>query len=99
MDKFNKEKQQGLRNQYGAGGMSWPRNTIRIVGALIPDTPLIIDPNKSCNYNIARDLVRAAEDSQLLWVEEGFHEDPELYHHLRDTGFAHWLQLSKQLDA
>ena len=57
---------------------------IKAVRAAVgPDAQIMIDANNGFNFNIARRVLTETADCQLFWLEEAFHEDPELYLALR----------------
>ena len=57
---------------------------IKAVRAAVgPDARIMIDANNGYNFNIARRVLTETADCQLFWLEEAFHEDPELYLALR----------------
>lgn len=61
---------------------------IKAVRAAVgPDATLMIDANNGFNFNIARRVLAETADCNLFWIEEAFHEDPELYAELR-----RWMQ-------
>ncbi len=61
---------------------------IKAVRATVgPDATLMIDANNGFNFNIARRVLAETADCNLFWIEEAFHEDPELYAELR-----RWMQ-------
>ena len=51
--------------------------------AVGPEATIMIDANNGYNYNIARRVLAETADCDLFWLEEAFHEDPELYGALR----------------
>jgi L-alanine-DL-glutamate epimerase-like enolase superfamily enzyme len=55
--------------------------------AVGPDAPLMIDANNGWNVNLVKEVLAATADCHLFWLEEPFHEDPELYRRLRE-----WMQ-------
>ena len=57
---------------------------IKAVRAAVgPDATIMIDANNGFNYNIARRVLAETAACKLFWLEEAFHEDPELYAQLR----------------
>ncbi len=64
-----------------------------IRAAFGPDITLMIDANNGYNYNLTLEVLSATADSNLLWLEEAFHEDAELYRHLRDWQEAEGLNV------
>ena len=51
--------------------------------AVGPGTSILIDANNGYNLNIAKQVLAETADCNLFWLEEAFHEDPELYEELR----------------
>ena len=77
----------------GRGALHMPheagiRRDIAVVKAVReavgPEATIMIDANNGYNYNIARRVLEETADCKLFWLEEAFHEDPELYGNLRD---------------
>lgn len=61
---------------------------IKAVRAAVgPDATIMIDANNGFNYNIARRVLAETAACKLFWLEEAFHEDPELYAQLH-----RWLE-------
>lgn len=56
--------------------------TIRL--AVGRDAPLLVDANNGWNLNLTRQFLKATVHTGIYWVEEPFHEDAELYHHLKE---------------
>ena len=52
--------------------------------AVGPEAAILIDANNGYNLNIAKQVLAATADCALFWLEEAFHEDPELYQTLHD---------------
>lgn len=50
--------------------------------AVGPEARIMIDANNGYNLNIAKRVLAETADCQLFWLEEAFHEDPELYEDL-----------------
>jgi len=48
---------------------------------------LSIDANNGYNLNLTKQVLKETRDSNLLWIEEAFHEDDQLYRNLKQ-----WLQ-------
>jgi L-alanine-DL-glutamate epimerase-like enolase superfamily enzyme len=63
--------------------------------AVGPEIPLMIDANNGWNANIAKQVLAAVADCNILWLEEAFHEDPILYEHLQgwmgEQGMRTWI--------
>jgi len=47
--------------------------------AVGPEAMILIDANNGYNLNIAKRVLAETADCNLFWLEEAFHEDPELY--------------------
>ena len=47
--------------------------------AVGPEATILIDANNGYNLNIAKRVLAETADCNLFWLEEAFHEDPELY--------------------
>ena len=47
--------------------------------AVGPEATILIDANNGYNFNIARRVLAETADCNVFWLEEAFHEDPELY--------------------
>ena len=47
--------------------------------AVGPEAKIMIDANNGYNLNIAKRVLAETADCKLFWLEEAFHEDPELY--------------------
>ncbi len=47
--------------------------------AVGPAATIMIDANNGYNFNIVRRVLAETADCKLFWLEEAFHEDPELY--------------------
>ena len=52
--------------------------------AIGPEATILIDANNGYNFNIARRVLAETADCNVFWLEEAFHEDPELYETLHD---------------
>ncbi len=58
---------------------------IKAVRAAVgPAAKIMIDANNGYNLNIAKRVLAETADCDLYWLEEAFHEDPELYGALHD---------------
>ena len=55
--------------------------------AVGPEARIMIDANNGYNLNIAKRVLAETADCKLFWLEEAFHEDPELYAELH-----RWLE-------
>ena len=56
---------------------------IRAVRAAVgPDAVILIDANNGYTLNIAKHILSETADCNVLWLEEAFHEDDELYEDL-----------------
>ena len=51
--------------------------------AVGPDAAIMIDANNGYVLNIAKRVLSETADCNVFWLEEAFHEDPELYADLR----------------
>ncbi|TVY10958.1 enolase C-terminal domain-like protein [Paenibacillus cremeus] len=49
-----------------------------------PECNLAIDANNGYNLNLTKHVLRETAQSNLLWVEEAFHEDDRLYRNLKE---------------
>ena len=76
----------------GRGGRHMPleagnRRDIAVIKAVReavgPGASILIDANNGYNLNIAKQVLAETADCNLFWLEEAFHEDPELYEELR----------------
>jgi L-alanine-DL-glutamate epimerase-like enolase superfamily enzyme len=52
--------------------------------AVGPQCNLSIDANNGYNLNLAKHVLKETAQSNLLWIEEAFHEDDKLYRNLKD---------------
>ena len=52
--------------------------------AVGPEARIMIDANNGYNLNIAKRVLAETADCNLFWLEEAFHEDPELYEELHN---------------
>ena len=52
--------------------------------AVGPEATIMIDANNGYNLNIAKQVLAETADCDLFWLEEAFHEDPELYEALHE---------------
>lgn len=52
--------------------------------AVGPEAKILIDANNGYNLNIAKHVLAETADCKLFWLEEAFHEDPELYEELHN---------------
>ena len=74
----------------GARHMSLERGTNRdtaiihgvrdVVGQ---EAPIMIDANNGYNLNLSKQVLQATADAKIYWLEEPFHEDPELFRELK----------------
>lgn len=56
---------------------------IKAVRAAVgPESAIMIDANNGYNLNIAKRVLAETAECNLFWLEEAFHEDPELYEDL-----------------
>lgn len=58
--------------------------------AVGPQCNLSIDANNGYNLNLTKQVLKETAQSNLLWIEEAFHEDDRLYRNLKD-----WLHEEK----
>jgi L-alanine-DL-glutamate epimerase-like enolase superfamily enzyme len=49
-----------------------------------PDASLLVDANNGFNFNLTTQFLTETADAKLLFIEEPFHEDGELYRRLRE---------------
>jgi L-alanine-DL-glutamate epimerase-like enolase superfamily enzyme len=77
----------------GRGGMHMPlaagmSRDIAIVNAIRaqvgPDATLLVDANNAYNVNLAKQFLEGTAASKVYFLEEAFHEDGELYRHLKE---------------
>lgn len=77
----------------GRGAMHMPleagaRRDIAVIKAVREavgsEATIMIDANNGYNFNIARRILAETADCNVFWLEEAFHEDPELYRRLRE---------------
>ena len=76
----------------GRGAMHMPldagtQRDIAIINAVRaavgPQAPLMLDANNGYNLNLAKRVLAETADCHIHWLEEPFHEDPELYTRLK----------------
>lgn len=48
-----------------------------------PDAKIMIDANNGYNLNITKEVLSKTADSNIYWIEEPFHEDPEFLNNLK----------------
>ena len=59
-------------------------SVIKAVRAAVgPEAKIMLDANNGYNLNIAKRILAETADCNVFWLEEAFHEDPELYAELR----------------
>jgi L-rhamnonate dehydratase len=58
-----------------------------------PDGLIMIDANNGYNLNITKEVLAETADIGLYWIEEAFHEDPELYRDLKQWMAERKLQV------
>ncbi|MBN1399281.1 MAG: mandelate racemase [Anaerolineae bacterium] len=51
--------------------------------AVGPQARILLDANNGYNLNLAKRVLEEAANARVYWLEEAFHEDGELYGHLR----------------
>lgn len=70
----------GARHMPLEAGTARDIAVIKAVRAAVgPEARILIDANNGYNLNIAKRVLADTADCQLFWLEEAFHEDPELY--------------------
>jgi L-rhamnonate dehydratase len=98
MQGFN-EGFRGFKIKVGRGAMHMDlmegtRRDIAIVNGIRdvvgPACNLSIDANNGYNLNLTKHVLKETAQSNLLWVEEAFHEDDRLYRNLKE-----WLADNK----
>jgi L-rhamnonate dehydratase len=47
------------------------------------DGKIMIDANNGYNVNLAKEVLLQTAEDRIYWIEEAFHEDPVLYHQLK----------------
>jgi L-alanine-DL-glutamate epimerase-like enolase superfamily enzyme len=76
----------------GRGAMHMPleagtRRDIRVVQAVREavggGVTLMLDANNGLNLNLAKQMLRETAAARVYWLEEAFHEDRQLYAHLK----------------
>ena len=74
----------GARHMDLEAGIKRDIAVIKAVREAVGDeAAIMIDANNGYNFNIARRVLHETADCQVFWLEEAFHEDPELYAALR----------------
>ena len=77
----------------GRGAMHMPleSGTVRDIAVIHavrevagPDARLMIDANNGYNLNLTKRVLAETAGANVYWMEEPFHEDPQLYGHLKD---------------
>lgn len=70
----------GARHMPLEAGTARDIAVIKAVRAAVgPEAKIMIDANNGYNLNIAKRVLAETADCKLFWLEEAFHEDPELY--------------------
>ena len=70
----------GARHMELEAGTKRDIAVIKAVRAAVgPESTILIDANNGYNLNIAKRVLAETADCNLYWLEEAFHEDPELY--------------------
>ena len=86
------DNHRSFKIKVGRGGRHMPleagnRRDIAVIKAVReavgPGASILIDANNGYNLNIAKQVLAETADCNLFWLEEAFHEDPELYEELR----------------
>ncbi len=87
------QNHRSFKIKVGRGAMHMPleagiKRDIAVIKAVReavgPAANIMIDANNGFNFNIARRVLAETADCNLFWLEEAFHEDPELYRALRE---------------
>ena len=87
----------------GRGAMHMPleAGTVRDIAVIHavravagPDARLMIDANNGYNLNLTKRVLAETAGANVYWMEEPFHEDPQLYGHLKE-----WLAEKGMRDA
>jgi len=74
----------GARHMPLEAGTARDIAVIKAVRAAVgPEARIMIDANNGYNLNIAKRVLAETADCNLFWLEEAFHEDPELYQELQ----------------
>ena len=74
----------GARHMPLEAGIKRDIAVIKAVRAAVgPGAKIMIDANNGYILNIAKRVLAETADCQVFWLEEAFHEDPELYAELR----------------
>jgi L-rhamnonate dehydratase len=58
-----------------------------------PDCSISIDANNGYNLNLTKHVLKETAQSNLLWMEEAFHEDDRLYRNLKEWMAEHKLNV------
>ncbi|OMF37944.1 hypothetical protein BK133_02860 [Paenibacillus sp. FSL H8-0548] len=91
MEGYNKGFR-GFKIKVGRGAMHMDlmegtKRDIAIVNgireAVGPDCNISIDANNGYNLNLTKHVLKETKHSNLLWIEEAFHEDDQLYRQLK----------------
>ncbi|MFC5464851.1 enolase C-terminal domain-like protein [Lederbergia graminis] len=53
----------------------------KVVGS---EAKIMIDANNGYNLNLTKEVLLATKDANITWIEEPFHEDPELFKNLKE---------------
>ena len=56
---------------------------IRGVRDVVGRAPIMIDANNGYNLNLTKRVLQETADADVYWLEEPFHEDPELFRELK----------------
>ncbi|MYD10446.1 MAG: mandelate racemase [Chloroflexi bacterium] len=74
----------GARHMPLEAGVKRDIAVIKAVRAAVgPESQIMIDANNGYILNIAKRILAETADCKVFWLEEAFHEDPELYAELR----------------
>jgi L-rhamnonate dehydratase len=95
------EGHRSFKIKVGRGAMHMPlvkgmeRDIAVIQGireAVGPEAHVMIDANNGYNLNLTKELLNAVSNANIFWIEEPFHEDPELFKDLKQWMGSHNLQ-------
>ncbi len=96
------DNHRSFKIKVGRGGRHMPvgagtRRDIAVIKAIReavgPDASIMIDANNGYNLNLTKRVLAETADCNLFWLEEAFHEDPELYADLRQWIAAEGLSV------
>jgi L-rhamnonate dehydratase len=61
--------------------------------AVGPEAHVMIDANNGYNLNLTKEVLYATSNANIYWIEEPFHEDPELFKDLKKWAGEQKLQV------